>query len=742
MSTKKPGDPARRAAKAPAAEAPAAKAAAAKVPAAKVPAAKVPAAKVPAAKVPAAKVPAAKVPAAKVPAAKVPAAKVPAAKVPAAKVPAAKVPAAKAPAAKAPAAKAPAAKVPKARVPAVAEIAEAVTEAAAEVLTEVAADVAEEAAAEAAAGVVAEATAEAVTEATAEAVTESVLASVGPEVEAAAEALAPEFAEFGALDMAGFSESLINVTGRAFSRPDDLAAAITSFSESMWKIGPAAAALWLGAGGPAASGRSDRRFADPTWAGNPVFFAIQRAYQAAAKLTTDVLAAGQGDAVQDAKAQMAASFMLDALAPTNFLLTNPTALKRAFETGGTSVVAGALNFVSDLTTNGGMPRQVDTRPFKLGVNMAATPGKVVFRNELMELIQYEPQTRQVHAVPMLASPPWINKYYIMDLAPGRSFLEWAITHNRTVFAISYRNPDASMRDVTLDDYLINGPRLALDIIQDITGAPKVDIVGLCLGGALTGMQAAYMAGTGDDRIGSITLLNTLLDYAEPGVLGAFTDARTVARLERQMASAGYLDSRQMRTTFDVLRANDLIFSYVVSGWLMGQDPPAFDILAWNSDGTRLPAAMHSFYLHCLYMRNELARGVMELAGQRLSLSDVKNDTYVVGAVNDHIVPWPSSYKATRLLGGDVRYVLSSGGHIAGIVNPPGPKAWFVVADSYPADAAAWRAGAARHDSSWWQDWADWSGKRAGPLASVPPMGSDRFPPLGEAPGDYVRAVAD
>jgi polyhydroxyalkanoate synthase len=628
------------------------------------------------------------------------AAKAPAAKAPAAKAPAAKGPVAKAPAAKAPTTKVRGAKVPAARVPA----------------------------------------AEPVTEATAEAVTESVRAVVAPEVEAAAEALAPEFAEFGALDMAGFGESLISATGRAFSRPGDLASAITSFSESMWKIGPAAAALWLGAAaGPPVSGRPDRRFADPAWAGNPLFFAIQRAYQAAAKLTTDVLAAGQGDAVQDAKAQMAASFMVDALAPTNFLLTNPAALKRAFETGGTSVVAGALNFFSDLTTNGGMPRQVDTRPFKLGVNMAATPGKVVFRNELMELIQYGPQTPEVRAVPLLASPPWINKYYIMDLSPGRSFLEWAIKHNRTVFAISYRNPDASMRDVTLDDYLISGPRQALDVIQDITAAPKIDIVGLCLGGALTGMQAAYMAGTGDDRIGSITLLNTLLDYAHPGVLGAFTDARTVARLERQMASTGYLDSNQMRTTFDMLRANDLIFSYVVSGWLMGQDPPAFDILAWNSDGTRLPAAMHSFYLHCLYMRNELARGVMELAGQRLSLSDVKNDTYVVGAVNDHIVPWQSSYRATRLLGGEVRYVLSSGGHIAGIVNPPGPKAWFEVADSYPADAVAWRAGAARQDSSWWQDWADWSGQRAGPLAAAPPMGSDSFPPLSEAPGDYVRS---
>jgi len=339
---------------------------------------------------------------------------------------------------------------------------------------------------------------------------------------------------------------------------------------------------------------------------------------------------------------------------------------------------------------------------------------------------------------LLASPPWINKYYVMDLAPGRSFLEWAVAHKRTVFAISYRNPDASMRDVTLDDYLIHGPRQALDVIGDITGSPKVDIVGLCLGGALTGMLAAYLAGTGDDRLGSVTLLNTMLDYSEPGVLGAFTDTRTVARLDRQMASAGYLEGRQMAVTFDVIRANDLIFNYVVSGWLMGQHPPASDILAWNADSTRMPAAMHSFYLRCLYIGNELARGEMELAGRQLSLADVKSDAYVVGAVNDHIVPWRASYQATRLLGGDVRYVLSSGGHIAGIVNPPGPKAWHETADSCPAEALRWRAGAVRASGSWWQDWAHWASRRAGRLVPPPQMGSQRFPPLRDAPGEYVR----
>jgi poly[(R)-3-hydroxyalkanoate] polymerase subunit PhaC len=556
--------------------------------------------------------------------------------------------------------------------------------------------------------------------------------------EAAAAALAPEADLFASMDAAGFAESTLAVLGRAAGQPADLAAASLRFWASMARIGQAAAARWLGLEAePPIPVEADKRFADRTWTDNPAFFAVRQAYLASRQLADDLLAAGAEDAMADAKAKLATGFLLDALAPTNFLATNPAAIKRALETGGSSVLAGAANFVSDLLTNGGRPRQVDTSPFRTGGNLAASPGKIVFRNHLMELIQYEPQTPKVRAIPVLASPPWINKYYIMDLAPGRSFLEWAIQHERTVFAISYRNPDSSMRDVTLDDYLIHGPREALDVIGQITGAPKIDIIGLCLGGALTGMLAAYLNEKGDDRIGSITLLNTLLDYSEPGVLGAFTDEKTVAGLERQMAEKGFLAASDMSGTFDLLRANDLIFNYVVTNWLMGQDPPAFDILAWNDDSTRLPAAMHSFYLRSLYLRNELARGEMELAGQRLSLSDVTNDTYVVGAINDHIVPWHASYKTGGLLGGTVRYVLSSGGHIAGIVNPPSPKAWYEATDHAPADAEEWRAAAAKHDGSWWEDWARWAGERAGDHIKPPAMGSRKYPPAGDAPGEYV-----
>ena len=254
-----------------------------------------------------------------------------------------------------------------------------------------------------------------------------------------------------------------------------------------------------------------------------------------------------------------------------------------------------------------------------------------------------------------------------------------------------------MRGVRLDDYLIEGPRAALDVMSDITGSDKINITGLCLGGALTAMLAAYLVKTGNDRIGSITLLNTLLDYSEPGVLGVFTDEKTVARMEHHMEAKGFLEASDMRSAFDMLRANDLIFSYVASNWLMGQQPPAFDILAWNADSTRLPAAMHSFYLRSLYLHNQLAKGEMELAGQHLSLKEIKADTYVVSALNDHIVPWTSSYKTTGLLGGHVRYVLSNGGHIAGIVNPPGPKAWHEVSQDGHDSAEQWRA--RRGDSS-------------------------------------------
>jgi polyhydroxyalkanoate synthase len=543
----------------------------------------------------------------------------------------------------------------------------------------------------------------------------------------------------GDLDPALFGRALANAAAAAARKPVAVAEAGVNCALDLTRatLATASRAIGLSAPGPLPPDGADRRFADPAWEDNPAFFWLCQSYLVFRRLAEDLVAAGELDEPTRAKAEFAVSLLADVLAPTNLLLTNPAALKRAFDTGGRSVLVGARNCLGDLRHNGGRPRQVDTSPFRIGQNLAATASKVVFRNDLIELLQYLPQTDDVHAVPLLASPPWINKYYIMDLAPGRSLIEWAVRQGRTVFAISYRNPDASMSGVTMDDYFNHGMRAALDAVSEITGSETVDILAVCLGGALATMTAAQLAASGKDRIGTLTLINTMLDYTEPGLLGCFLDEGTIVKLERRMARKGYLDGADMGGTFNALRANDLIFSYVVSNWLMGKQPPAFDLLAWNEDSTRLPAAMHSWYLRSCYMENQLANGTMVLGGQRLDLGAVTQDTYIVAAERDHIVPWRSSYQTTQLLGGNMRYVLVSGGHIAGIVSPPEPKAWVMSTDENPPTADEWREAASREDESWWEDWSHWMADRAGPLRKPPRIGDRRHPVLADGPGEYV-----
>jgi poly[(R)-3-hydroxyalkanoate] polymerase subunit PhaC len=553
-------------------------------------------------------------------------------------------------------------------------------------------------------------------------------------------AIAPEVAEFGNPDFAEFARALAAAVRGSVLHPAASFGATLRLVTRLAPLPAIALGRWFGAEleSHVDLDPKDRRFADPAWSDNPVFYSLRLMYEIAGHYGDELVDGSGVDALTREKAGVALGLLHDSLAPSNFHLTNPAVIKRGIDTAGKSVVDGAWNFVDDVLHNGGRPRQVDTSSFVLGKNLAATPSKVVYRNELMELLQYEQNTPKVHANPLLFSPPWINKYYVMDLAPRRSFVEWAVNHDRTVFAISYRNPGPEQAHVTLDDYLVHGPRQALDVVEDITGAQTIDVVGLCLGGAMTAITAAYLNGKGDSRVGTLTLLNTLLDYSDPGVLRVFTDRRAVERLEKQMARQGYLPGASMATTFDLLRPNDLIFNYVVSNWLMGQQPPAFDILAWNADSTRLPAAMHSFYLRNFYVENSLAKGGLELAGEPIRLADISQDTYLVGAENDHIVPWRSAYAAIRLLSGPVRFVLSSGGHIAGIVNPPGPKGWYLVADETPQSPSDWREKAARHAGSWWEDWVGWSREHAGPLVDPPPLGSDAYPVMGDGPGDYIR----
>jgi polyhydroxyalkanoate synthase len=490
---------------------------------------------------------------------------------------------------------------------------------------------------------------------------------------------------------------------------------------------------------PLAPSLGDKRFADPAYRENPLFFLLEQQYLLGCQFVTELIDAAQLDDVNDAKARFAAKFILDALAPTNTLLGNPAALREAFDSGGESLLRGAKNMMDDIANNGGWPSQVDSSGFEIGVNMAATPGAVVYRNELIELIQYTAQTEQVYETPLLFCPPWINKYYILDLAPGKSLIEWAVQHGHTCFAISYRNPDSSMRDLGLEDYLRKGLFDAVRVIREITGAPDVNTVSLCLGGTLSAIGLAYNAAQGDGSIKSATFLNTNTDFSIPGVLGIFTDETTVVGLEEQMAQDGYLAGDTMAHVFDTLRANDLVFQYVGNNWLQGKQPPAFDLLVWNGDSTRMPAKMHSQYLRSCYLNNEFARGEFVVAGTKLDPKAVGIDTYVVSAVNDHIVPWASGYKTAQMFNGANRFVLSTSGHIAGIVNPPSPKSKYWANDDRPSDPEEWKSKATLVDDTWWNDWAEWIGAHGGASVGAPgQLGSQQHPSIEAAPGSYVR----
>jgi len=557
----------------------------------------------------------------------------------------------------------------------------------------------------------------------------------------AAEALAPEaalMADADPIDLGG-------VVGRAaiatMRHPLDVMSIGVRFGSRLLQAAATSVATVVGVETPPIiePDASDKRFRDDAWRENALYQWYLQRHLLFEELVESLIETADLDGSDGQKLDLLGSIIVNSIQPGNFLWSNPTALKRAFDTGGKSAVKGFLNMVDDVLHNDGYPRQVDTSPFVIGENVACTPGKVIYRNELIELIQYEPQTTKVHATPILCSPPWINKYYAMDMAPERSLIEWAIQHGHTVFAISYRNPDPSMSDVTLEDYLVHGPRTAIDVIKDITGSDKVDILAVCLGGSLAMMLASYLAAIGDDSVGTVTLLNTLVDFSEPGPLGAFTDLTTIERLEARLQKEGMLPADNMRRTFDLLRPNDLVFNYVASNWLMGEDPPAFDLLAWNVDATNMPATMHSFYLRACYLENRFARGELELCGQTLDLAKVEADTFIVGAVNDHIVPWTSSYKTTQLLhNADTTYVLSSAGHVAGIINPPSPKATSWTNSSHPEDPQNWLEGAKRTQTSWWEIWADWSKTRGGKKVDPPTMGSESYPVVTEAPGTYVH----
>jgi polyhydroxyalkanoate synthase len=541
------------------------------------------------------------------------------------------------------------------------------------------------------------------------------------------------------VDQSDFSGALRDVfLTDTLRHPLHFAAAACHLSAQQAAIGMRAFRRAFGMHDDAKLAPGDQRFADRAWQLNPLFRAAAESYLQTVRWADDLVESSHASALHRNKARFAIDMMLDAVSPSNLPWANPAVWKEAFDTGGLSLVAGAGNFVDDVMHNGGRPRQVDTSSFTLGENMAATPARVVMRNDLIELLMYEPQTDLVHAQPILCSPPWINKYYIMDLAPGRSFIEYAVQHGFTTFCISYRNPDASMASVSWDDYLEQGLIAALDEISALTGSPVVNIVGLCLGGTMSTIGLAHLAAKGEaKRVGWMTLTNTLVDFSVPGTLGVFADRESVGRLEQKIQKRGFLEGSTMAQTFDWLRGNDLVWSYVVNNWFMGKTPPAFDLLTWNSDSTNMPATMHTQYLRACYVDNLLIQpGAFRIGDTAIDLRRIKQPLYILGAENDHIAPWRGSYLTSRHVGGDVRYTLTSSGHVAGIVNPPGnPKAayWTRPRAEPGMDADTWREGAERIQGSWWDDWVAWAAARSGKMVLPPRM------PRGEpGPGRYVK----
>ena len=491
----------------------------------------------------------------------------------------------------------------------------------------------------------------------------------------------------------------------------------------------------------------DRRFRDPAWSENWVFDHLKQSYLLTAACVQSAVGNLRGLEERDAaKLAFYTRQFVDAMAPTNFLATNPAALRETVETKGENLLKGMRNVLDDLERNDGRfaPRMSDESHFTLGETIATTPGKVVFQNELMQLIQYAPGTETVFRRPLLIVPPWINKYYVLDLRPKNSFVRWALAKGYTVFMISWVNPDERLAAKTFEDYMLEGPLAALDAIEQATGEREVAAIGYCLGGTLTAATLAWLAARDEKRIRSATFFASLVDFAEPGDLGVFIDDAQIESLETMMAEKGYLDGRHMATTFSMLRANDLIWSFVVNNYLMGREPLPFDLLFWNSDSTRMPAAMHSYYLHKMYRENLLAQpGGLSLDGVPIDLGRIEIPTYIVATREDHIAPWRSCFAACGLYRGQRRFVLGASGHIAGIINPPeaGKYGYWTGPVLESQDADAWLAAAEHHEGSWWSDWHTWQSRRAGGKkvpARIP--GEGALSPIEDAPGAYVLAA--
>jgi poly[(R)-3-hydroxyalkanoate] polymerase subunit PhaC len=540
---------------------------------------------------------------------------------------------------------------------------------------------------------------------------------------------------FVGLDSNQVVEELTNFVGDALKHPEVVGGQLTKMAVELAKVVAGISEV--------APEDSDKRFADPTWSDNPFYRRMMQAYLVCrSTMQSMVPESANGEWKETEQQRFAIRLLTEALAPTNLLLGNPAALKRAFETGGASLMHGLRNFLDDLWNNNGMPQTVDKRPFAVGRNLAVTPGAVVFRSEILEALQYTPATRQVYERPVLLVPPQINKFYIMDLAPKRSLTEYAVARGVPFFTVSWRNPKPEHRNWGLDEY-VSALREALETVCEITGSATANLLGVCSGGITSTLMLGHLAAVGDRRINAATLVVTMLDSSMPSMTGMFTTEEGVAAAIERSRRQGVLNGAEMERLFAWLRPNDLVWNYWVNNYLMGKDPAPFDILYWNADSTNLPARLHAGFMGLL-LRNGLTRaGAVEILGTPIDLRKVGYDMFVVGGMTDHICAWRAVYNGARLFGGRTEFVLNSSGHVQTLVCPPTNfKAKYYVNPTLGDDPEAWMKGATEQKGSWWDHWLGWLDKRSGDKREAPAkLGSVRFPPLEPAPGKYVLEQA-
>ncbi|MEQ9813471.1 MAG: class I poly(R)-hydroxyalkanoic acid synthase [Azospirillaceae bacterium] len=551
------------------------------------------------------------------------------------------------------------------------------------------------------------------------------------------------------LDPLNLGQAFIEMTTRLIADPSRLAQAQMQFWGEYMTLWQRSAMKFMGHDtDPVALPESgDRRFKDAAWDENVVFDFIKQSYLLASKYIQGTVKEVDGlDSKTSRKVDFYTRQFVDAMAPSNFVMTNPQVLRTTLETGGENLVKGLDNLLTDLERGQGELRitMTDTDAFEVGRNIAVSPGEVVFQNDLMQLVQYAPATETVARRPLLIIPPWINKFYILDLRPENSFIRWAVSQGLTVFVISWVNPDARLAKKSFEDYMFEGPLAAMEAVEQQTGERELNVIGYCLGGTLLAATLAHMTAKGTaDRVKSATYFTTMIDFQEAGELGVFIDEEQLAALEARMAKEGYLEGSAMATTFNMLRANDLIWSFVVNNYLLGKEPFPFDLLYWNSDSTRMPAAMHSYYLRRMYQENRLVEpGALTLGGTPIDLSKIEVPSFILSTKEDHIAPWRSTYAGTQTYGGPVKFVLSGSGHIAGVVNPPEPVKYAHWTKSRRARSPeAWLKGAEEKPGSWWPEWRKWLKKFDG--GSVPARDPRQGPlqPIEPAPGSYVKVRA-